>query len=70
MDGGLYPKIQRKSISGQNNERLTAPTSNWRGRGNRKFCIFKQPFVTPKIDEVVYLNDNDQVFSQWWKEIR
>lgn len=26
-------------------EPLTAPTSNWRGRGNIKFCIFKQTFV-------------------------
>jgi hypothetical protein len=24
---------------------LTAPNSNWRGRGNIKFCIFKKPFV-------------------------
>jgi len=22
---------------------ITAPTSNWRGRGNIKFCIFKKP---------------------------
>ncbi len=24
---------------------ITPPTSNWRGRRNKKFCIFKQPFV-------------------------
>ena len=28
------------------------------------------PLVTPKIGEVVYLNDCNQVFSKWWKEIR
>lgn len=24
---------------------ITAPTSNWRGRGSIKFCIFKNPIV-------------------------
>jgi hypothetical protein len=33
----------RKRTNKENNEPLTAPTSNWRGRGNIKFCIFKQP---------------------------
>lgn len=28
------------------------------------------PLVTPKIGEVVYLNDINQVFSEWWKEIK
>lgn len=28
------------------------------------------PLVTPKIGEVVYLNDNGQVFSRWWEDIR
>ena len=27
------------------------------------------PLVTPKIGEVVYLDDSNQVFSQWWKEV-
>lgn len=28
------------------------------------------PLVTPKIGEVVYLDRSNQVFSQWWKDIR
>lgn len=31
---------------------------------------YQLPLVTPKIGEVVYLNNSNQVFSQWWKEIR
>jgi len=30
---------------------------------------FLCPILTPKIGEVVYLDDGDQLFSQWWKEI-
>lgn len=28
------------------------------------------PLVTPRIGEIVYLNDSNQLFSQWWREIR
>lgn len=28
------------------------------------------PLVTPKIGEVVYLNNSNQVFSKWWKVLR
>ncbi|MEA4918960.1 MAG: MBL fold metallo-hydrolase [Proteiniphilum sp.] len=28
------------------------------------------PLVTPKIGEVVYLNDTTQVFSKWWEGVR
>lgn len=28
------------------------------------------PILTPKIGEVVYLNDTNQVFSKWWKGVR
>ncbi|HTN38609.1 MAG TPA: MBL fold metallo-hydrolase [Arachidicoccus sp.] len=28
------------------------------------------PLVTPKIGELVYLDHSNQVFSQWWKDIR
>ncbi len=31
---------------------------------------FHCPVITPKIGEVVYLNDSNQVFTQWWKEIQ
>lgn len=31
---------------------------------------FHCPIITPKIGEVVNLNDGHQVFTQWWKEIR
>ncbi len=34
-----------KQVKGRPNQPITAPTSNWRGRGKRKFCIFKKPFV-------------------------
>ena len=30
---------------------------------------FKLPLVTPKIGELVNLNDTDQVFSAWWKHV-
>ena len=30
---------------------------------------FKLPLVTPKIGEPVNLNDNDQVFTAWWKQV-
>ena len=36
-------KGQTKTVCGA--QTLTQATSNWRGRGNKKFCIFKQPFV-------------------------
>lgn len=28
------------------------------------------PLVTPKIGEIVFLRDSDQVFSNWWEEIK
>ena len=31
---------------------------------------FHCPILTPKIGELVYLNDSTQAFSKWWKEIR
>ena len=31
---------------------------------------FHCSIITPKIGEVVYLNDSTQVFSQWWKGLR
>lgn len=27
------------------------------------------PLVTPKIGELVNLNDSTQVFTEWWKEV-
>lgn len=28
------------------------------------------PLVTPKIGELVNLNDSDQIFTEWWKELK
>lgn len=35
-------------------------------QSEENFCC---SIITPKIGEVVYLNDSNQVFSQWWKGI-
>jgi hypothetical protein len=30
---------------------------------------YQLPLVTPKIGEIVYLNDTSQVFEQWWAKV-
>ncbi len=44
--------LTRQTLERKEAQQVTAPTSNWRGRGNRKFSIFKQPFVV--IDSGVF----------------